>query len=401
MSTTTSLPESLPESLRDMPDWDSGAPSPWTPEYRRDVDDDALEPLLNAAHQPADVRQPVRVARRVHHLNCATLCPLGGDLVNESHRLVCHCLLVETDAGLVLVDTGLGLDAVARPREGTTAPFRRLLRPRLDPEETAVRQIERLGFRREDVQHIVLTHLDLDHAGGLRDFPAATVHVFEKEHAAALSPQGYFARERYRAIHWSHDVRWQLHSLRGERWYGFECVRDLPGLPPEILLVPLLGHTHGHCGVAVDIGGRWIFHCGDAYFHRDEIHPLAPDCPPGLAVFQRIVSVDEPLRRRNQERLRELARGVGVEGMHVFCAHDPEEFELMREHSASPALPSKPRTVPADADLALGGVPPTVAEPTPSGSSSDATGPPSVPAPEPAAEADGSSTETLPPTTPV
>ena len=30
---------------------------------------------------------------------------------------------------------------------------------------------------REDVTDIVLTHLDFDHAGGLDDFPAATVHL--------------------------------------------------------------------------------------------------------------------------------------------------------------------------------------------------------------------------------
>ena len=55
---------------------------------------------------------------RVHHLNCATLCPRGGWLVNGDRApcaratLVCHVLLVESSRGLVLVDTGLGLDDV-------------------------------------------------------------------------------------------------------------------------------------------------------------------------------------------------------------------------------------------------------------------------------------------------
>jgi len=37
-----------------------------------------------------------------------------------------------------------------------------------------------------DVRHIVLTHLGFDHAGGLDDFPAATVHLLrqESDHAA-------------------------------------------------------------------------------------------------------------------------------------------------------------------------------------------------------------------------
>ena len=58
---------------------------------------------------------------RIHHLSCGTLCPPGGRLLNPHGdgmfaRLVCHCLLIETPAsGLVLVDTGLGLNDVARP----------------------------------------------------------------------------------------------------------------------------------------------------------------------------------------------------------------------------------------------------------------------------------------------
>ncbi|WP_223281445.1 MBL fold metallo-hydrolase [Streptomyces antnestii] len=48
-----------------------------------------------------------------------------------------------------------------------------MARPVLDTGETAVRQVAALGYDIEDVRHIVLTHLDLDHAGGLRDFPPA------------------------------------------------------------------------------------------------------------------------------------------------------------------------------------------------------------------------------------
>lgn len=46
---------------------------------------------------------------RIHHLNCVSTCPLGG-------RLCCHCLLLETQQGLVLVDTGLGPQDVRDPQ---------------------------------------------------------------------------------------------------------------------------------------------------------------------------------------------------------------------------------------------------------------------------------------------
>ena len=57
---------------------------------------------------------------RIHHLNCGCMCPVGGRLWDGVSRgptaqLVCHCLLVETDSGLVLVDTGFGLRDVEEP----------------------------------------------------------------------------------------------------------------------------------------------------------------------------------------------------------------------------------------------------------------------------------------------
>ncbi|WP_157871168.1 MBL fold metallo-hydrolase, partial [Streptomyces aurantiacus] len=48
---------------------------------------------------------------------------------------------------------------------------RDVLRPALDLRETALHQIRQLGFRAEDVTHIVVTHFDADHVGGLADFP--------------------------------------------------------------------------------------------------------------------------------------------------------------------------------------------------------------------------------------
>ena len=61
---------------------------------------------------------------RIHHLSCGTDCPLGGALFDGrsrglTGRLVCHCLLIETDRdGLVLVDTGYGLRDVDHPHQG-------------------------------------------------------------------------------------------------------------------------------------------------------------------------------------------------------------------------------------------------------------------------------------------
>lgn len=265
---------------------------------------------------------------KVHHLNCLTMCPVGGRLFNARGRFACHVLLLETEQGLVLVDTGLGTEAMRALEAWTAAPFVRLVRPQADESVTALRQIEALGLRASDVRHIVLTHLDTDHAGGLADFPAAEVHVLAEEHAAAHRRASINERERYNPRQWAHGPAWRLHRPRGERWYGFEAVRDLPGLPPEILLVPLSGHTRGHTGVAVDLGSRWLLHCGDAFFDQAELRS-PPAGSLGLRLFQRVEAIDDTARTRNLARLRELASGVG-EGMSIFCAHDPDELTRLQ-----------------------------------------------------------------------
>ena len=53
----------------------------------------------------------------------------------------------------------------------------------------------------------------------------------------------------------------------------------LTGFSSEVLLIPLFGHTLGHCGVAVQQGDRWLLHVGDAYYLRAELlednHPVS------------------------------------------------------------------------------------------------------------------------------
>jgi len=111
---------------------------------------------------------------KVHHLNCGTLFPLGCG------ELVCHVLLVETANGLVLIDSGFGLKDCGDPA-GRLGPARRFIRPILNDTEAAVNQVERLGFRCDDVRHIVVTHFDPDHIGGISDFPDAQIHVTAAE----------------------------------------------------------------------------------------------------------------------------------------------------------------------------------------------------------------------------
>jgi glyoxylase-like metal-dependent hydrolase (beta-lactamase superfamily II) len=276
-------------------------------------------------------------APRIHHLNCGTMCPFGerlfagsGSLVAPA-RLVAHVLLVELGDGLALVDTGYGTEDVRNPRQ-LTRGFRLAMRPVLSRAETAYDQVRALGFEPEDVRNIVLTHADIDHGGGVPDFPNADVHIFGDEHRALVAPP---LRERVRyaiaAPHYRHGPKWVTHELAGDSWHGFESVEALSTGAHEILMVPLPGHTLGHTGVAVRRGEGWILHSGDAFFHRGEIE-RPPSCPPGLRAFQALVQAHGKLRVQNQERLRELAARHGDQ-VQIVCAHDPVQLEQAQARS--------------------------------------------------------------------
>jgi len=269
----------------------------------------------------------------VRHLNCGSMRlvtpdPESADLRPE--RSVAHCLLIETaEDGLVLVDTGLGSQDVADPERSLGPMFLGRAEPLLELAETAAEQIRSLGYAPSDVRHIVLTHLDLDHAGGLGDFPAAQVHVSEVELRAAAAAPGFHPedRNRYRPLQWAHHPKWAAFGPeRGDTWFGFDSVAQPTGLPEGIRIIPLGGHSAGHVGVAVNADSeRWLLHAGDAYYYHGELDVQNPRSVPGLDYLQGITEVDRDRRLGNNARLRELIRKHSTD-VEVFCSHDPWEF---------------------------------------------------------------------------
>lgn len=228
----------------------------------------------------------------VRHINC-------GWLGSRERPVSCHCLLVEDQRRLVLVDTGVGLQDVRRPMERIGRELIEMAGFHFDEAETAIRQIERLGYDSTDVTDIVLTHGDPDHAGGLSDFPNARVHIAAEELTAMNS--GHW---RYRAPQFTHGVHWQQHTKGQRTWHALEA-RHLPlELDSEVLLIPLFGHTAGHCGAAIQQGDGWLLHVGDAYYLRVEL--ASDDHPVSQLAAQR--AVDDARRRKSLEELRRLSR---------------------------------------------------------------------------------------------
>ena len=256
---------------------------------------------------------------KVHHLNCGTIRMPGA-------MLVCHVLLIETGAGLVLVDSGFGTQDGAQPGR-RLGPVRHFMRPTLQDNETAIAQVRSLGFDPGDVRHIVLTHFDLDHIGGLVDFPAAQVHVTAAEAHGAVHAPSARERIRYRRSQWAHGPHLVEHQPDGETWRVFSAAQPLSDIDDGIVLISLPGHTRGHAAIAVDAGHRWILHGGDAFYFQGTLDGSA--VPALLRASETMLAFDRKQLRANQSRLAELYRKADPDIL-IVSAHDPSLLERAR-----------------------------------------------------------------------
>lgn len=272
---------------------------------------------------------------QIHHLNCGSVHPRGGRAWDGSQAsllapatLVCHCLALDFGDEIVLVDTGLGTPATVRPRQWLGAGWVKVFRPVLDPAQTALAQLEQLGLDPSRVRSIIATHLDGDHAGGLSDFPQATVYVHNAEYSALRTRRTTGEKARYRDLHFSHGPRWMPLPQGAGTWMGLPAIRNATGLSPDIVLVPLPGHSRGLMGVAVRRpDDTWLLHAGDAYFSHLE---LAEDrrCPPLLDAFRRFTATLPAERVATLKRLRMLAREHRDE-VTIVSSHDAAEFTAL------------------------------------------------------------------------
>ncbi len=262
---------------------------------------------------------------KIFHLNCGMLNPPGGKLVNQSPaKAVCHCLLIDNDCELILIDSGVGLEDIANPKRlGIMHYFLGLSQ---NFNDTAALQVTKLGYKREDVKHIILTHMDLDHTGGLPDFPNAYVHVYQPEFSSAMNPKSIKEKIRYRKSHFSHSPKWVVHNTISKgAWFGLDCIKSSNNLPYCIFLIPLVGHTKGHCCVAIKNYENWIIHAGDTYYNDRQIDPK-PGCTPGFILFQYFAHSNHRKAFKHYQILRDVVN-QNRDKINVFCSHDPAEFD--------------------------------------------------------------------------
>jgi N-acyl homoserine lactone hydrolase len=221
---------------------------------------------------------------RVHPLLSGTVRGARGWFEREAGRLpALHALgvrggnvsvpvpafLVEHPAaGPLLVDTGLHSSVAAAPASNLGRLGAALFRGvEMEPEQAVAAQLRERGIAPSDVGAVVLTHLHIDHASAIADFPGATFVLSAREWRAATSAgplDGYHARQFDHAF----DYRTVDFDAAGVgSWETFGRAVDLLG-DGSVMLVSTPGHTHGHLSVVLRLRARDFVVLGDAAYTR-------------------------------------------------------------------------------------------------------------------------------------
>lgn len=177
--------------------------------------------------------------------------------------LVAWPILVRTPEANILIETGIGNKLDEKQKNIF----------RIREEWDVIHDLGDLGLQKEDINHVILTHYDFDHAGGviMQDdrgelsltFPAARHIIQKSEWDDVLTPNKR-----------SMNTLWPINN---------ELLRDSPNLElingdftveQGVTVIPTGGHNRGHQIVRIESDGEVAFHLGDLLPTHAHFNPL-------------------------------------------------------------------------------------------------------------------------------
>ena len=169
-----------------------------------------------------------------------------------SDWLPVYAFAIEHRDGVILVDSGSNAGLKSLPRWHPY--FRYAVRFEIEREQEAGPQLRALGIAPRDVKTVVLTHMHIDHDGGLADFPASEVLVSPGELKAA---SGFAGEIRgYLPKRWPRGFDPQPLALADEPYGPFPKSRRVTA-DGAVIAIPTPGHTRDHLSL---VGRRWRRH---------------------------------------------------------------------------------------------------------------------------------------------
>jgi glyoxylase-like metal-dependent hydrolase (beta-lactamase superfamily II) len=185
-------------------------------------------------------------------------------------------LITHPRAGRILVDTGLHPSIASEPAENLGKFGTWVSRPELDPGDDVPARLRARGIEPAAIRLVILTHLHLDHASAIADFPEATFIVSAAEWKDAT--KGLFPifkayrRQQYDYAFDFRTVDWNGEAVSSYSTFGRTI--DLFG-DGSVRLASTPGHSAGHQSVILRLKERDLVVAGDAVFDMGQLEPGA------------------------------------------------------------------------------------------------------------------------------
>ena len=233
---------------------------------------------------------------------------------------------IEHPEGVIVVDTGAAAHLKSLPRWHPY--FRFAVRFDIEPEQEAGPQLRGLGIGARDVKTVVLTHLHIDHDGGLAHFPHSRILASAGEIARASGIGGAvlgYLPKRWPKWFAPEPLAWQPTA------YGPFASSARISAAGDVIAVPTPGHTPNHLSVVVRDGDHEIMLAGDASYLESTMLSGTVDG----------VSPDETVAAATLARIREFCSQRPT----VYLpAHDPHAAQRLRQ-SRSVGAPASGRAL--------------------------------------------------------
>ena len=233
------------------------------------------------------------------------------DVPNTRIEMPCFTFLIEGAEKLVLVDTGMAWSERASKYHHPDSR---------QPEGMAIyEQLEKIGYKPEDVDIIIFTHLHWDHCYYADKFTNAVCYVHETEYQTAFNPIPLYYKS------YEHPL---LGIERQFEHLNFIQVSGDYEILEGIRVFETPGHSPGHMSVEIDTDNGSYICAGDSVFVPDNLKPV-PEIhynltPPGrfYDILKTWKSIEIQKERVKDERF-------------ILCCHDAGLEEVIK---ATPVL---------------------------------------------------------------
>lgn len=174
--------------------------------------------------------------------------------------------LIEHSEGLFLIDTGLSIDIKQKNYFNkldfiSKFYFEKQMKFKIEEAEEINNQLNKIGIDCSSISKIILTHLHIDHTGGLKHFPKISVLVNKREWETqdGSFPQLFPKNTKFETI-----------ELENQ----FECFENSYFLTnkKDLVIVETQGHTRGHSSIVLKLNeNKFVFFAGDVTYNVEKL----------------------------------------------------------------------------------------------------------------------------------